>query len=311
MFPGGARERHPGFPVPAECLLSCDADVETAPGARIDALLPPPHEPVHEVLRVELWIRNQAVGQCQRHAGVVGPLPWLEVEGTATRHLGLLLIGIARHKLDRGAESIADGQAEQCTARAVKHIPGNLSTGGRREHGSSSGRTNPPDIQFLGGGLYGTRPCLTDLVDCLLCWQAELDQQPASDCAGAAEATPAVQQDVASGGKVGAKLRPCGRPGLLEGFVRHVPVDDRQVVPPHGAFRDGPADPINPEPSKLVLFHKRNHCNRTPVTDAVEVHGKVAVPVAAERRDLLLAGTECHSDEAANRRCYRIDPQWM
>jgi hypothetical protein len=56
-------------------------------------------------------------------------LPRLEVERTAARNLGLLRIGVAFHELDRGAEGIADGQAEQRAARAVEYVPRRLRVG--------------------------------------------------------------------------------------------------------------------------------------------------------------------------------------
>ena len=80
---------------------------------------PPPHEAVHQVGGVELRAGDQAVGQRQRHAGVVRPLSRPETERAAADHLRLPGIAIARHELDGRAEGVAHGETEEGAPGAV------------------------------------------------------------------------------------------------------------------------------------------------------------------------------------------------
>jgi hypothetical protein len=61
----------------------------------------------------------EAVGQRERHRRVVGPLPWLEVEGPATDHIDQCRLPVARGEFERRADRIADGEAEQRPDRAI------------------------------------------------------------------------------------------------------------------------------------------------------------------------------------------------
>ncbi len=99
--------------------LRRDADVEAGAGAGVGALAPPGDEAGHEVARVEAVPLDEALGQRQRHGRVVGPLPRLEVEGTAARHLGVVGLAVSGGELQGGAERVADGEAQEGAADAV------------------------------------------------------------------------------------------------------------------------------------------------------------------------------------------------
>jgi hypothetical protein len=102
--------------------LSCRiADVEACAGAGVAALLPPGDEAVHQVGRIEAAAGGQAVGQGQRHAGVVGPLPRLKAERAAAGHLPVVGPAVAGAELERGAERVANREADQRPTRPVDH----------------------------------------------------------------------------------------------------------------------------------------------------------------------------------------------
>ena len=83
-------------------------------------LLPPAQVALALVQRHEATGLDQALGQAQRHGGVVGPLPRAQPEGAAADHVGDRREAARRLELERSAERIADGEAEQRAAHAAR-----------------------------------------------------------------------------------------------------------------------------------------------------------------------------------------------
>ena len=110
--------RRPWVPRPAHRLaapleppqrrLRGAADGEAAAGDRALTLAPPAHEPLHQIALVEPAFGQERVGEAERHAGVVGPLPRPEPERPAARHVLERRIGIPGRELERGADGVAD-----------------------------------------------------------------------------------------------------------------------------------------------------------------------------------------------------------
>lgn len=63
---------------------------------------------------------DQALGQGERHGGVVRPLPRREAEGAAAGHLGVERPRVAGRELQRGAEGVADREAKEAAPGAVQ-----------------------------------------------------------------------------------------------------------------------------------------------------------------------------------------------
>lgn len=117
---GASRHRLPRAPEVRECREGGAADIEAAPGRGVLALLQPAQEAPHEVVRIEIGLMQQALGQAERHGGVVGPLSRFQPEGAAPDHVGDRREAAARQELDRGADRIPYGEAEETAKGAVE-----------------------------------------------------------------------------------------------------------------------------------------------------------------------------------------------
>src|SRR5215813_12682752 len=96
-----------------------EADVETPSGRAVCASAPPPHEALHQIDFIEIAVFDQAICKAKRHAGIVGPFPWYKVERATSYHVGQWRIGVARSELQRGANCVADREAEQAPAGSI------------------------------------------------------------------------------------------------------------------------------------------------------------------------------------------------
>src|SRR5690349_423599 len=96
------------------------ADVEAFAGRAQMAVVIPVEVAVHLVDGIESVAMEQAVREAQRHRGVVGPLAGLETERPAADHVGERLESSARLELDRRADGITAGEAEQAAAEAIE-----------------------------------------------------------------------------------------------------------------------------------------------------------------------------------------------
>ena len=103
----------------AQRLTNRVPDVEAPAGAGEVTLAPPPHVTLHLVARVESVALDEALGQAERHRGVVGPLPWLQSKRIAADHVGDGLERPRALELHRRADRIADGEAEERPAIAL------------------------------------------------------------------------------------------------------------------------------------------------------------------------------------------------
>lgn len=74
---------------------------------------------VHLIPRIERVAADQALGQAQGHGRVVRPLSWLQVEGSAAHHVGQRFEAAAWLELQRGANGVACGQAEQSASVSI------------------------------------------------------------------------------------------------------------------------------------------------------------------------------------------------
>ena len=63
--------------------------------------------------------RRQAVGERQRHRGIVGPGPRCQLEGTAAYHVDQPRLRIAGGKLERGANRVTHRQTKEGPERPV------------------------------------------------------------------------------------------------------------------------------------------------------------------------------------------------
>lgn len=70
-------------------------------------------------MRIEALTADEAIGERERHGGIVCPFPWLEIEGAAAEHLGMKGLSVAAREFQRGAEGVADGKAEKGAVSAV------------------------------------------------------------------------------------------------------------------------------------------------------------------------------------------------
>src|SRR5262249_43493154 len=104
--------------------------VERAAGGGPDVKAPPLHAQVpvtvppavrfELVNRVEALLRDEALGEAQRHRRVVGPLAWLQVERPAADDIGERLERAGQFELQGGAEGIPGGEPEQAPAVAIE-----------------------------------------------------------------------------------------------------------------------------------------------------------------------------------------------
>ena len=93
-------------------------DVKAAAGAAQIAGAIPPAVGVELVERVEPVARDQALGQAQGHAGVVGPLARGEAERAAADHVVDRREAAGPLELQGGADGIPGREAEQAAAVA-------------------------------------------------------------------------------------------------------------------------------------------------------------------------------------------------
>src|ERR1700722_18869300 len=124
-----------------------DADVETTPVHGILASLPPLDVSVGLVVQVPAD-RGDAISECQRHAGVVGPLPRLQTMWPAAAIAGDKWEAARIAELDSGSQSISHRQADQGSSAAVIH-------GSPRDHPLALGQGVPAVPR--GWGLDGPR----------------------------------------------------------------------------------------------------------------------------------------------------------
>lgn len=84
--------------------------------------------------------------------------------------------------------------------------------------------------------------------------------------------------------------------------ARSVDIPDRQVVPSHVPGLNFSAEVLNLEADQFVVLNQRNHRSCAPVTDHVEIDGKIPAPLPGEGRVLLLTRTEGDPNGASCRR---------
>ena len=131
------------------------ADVEAPPGARPVSLAIPAHVALELVDRIEAAALNEALGQAERHRGVVGPAPGGGRTGRR-RPCRSAARRCRAAELDGGADGVADGEAKERAAEAVSierrlahaNASGNVglicvSSGSRTRTVSTSSGTGP------------------------------------------------------------------------------------------------------------------------------------------------------------------------
>ncbi len=79
----------------------------------------PPDVAAQLVGGVETADLDEALGQAERHGGVVGPGARRQPEGAAADQVREGVEGAGRAELHRGAQRVADGQADQRAADAL------------------------------------------------------------------------------------------------------------------------------------------------------------------------------------------------
>lgn len=101
------------------------ADVEAAAVRAQVPVAPPADVALELVERVEASAPDQALGEAERHRGVVGPLAGCEVERAAADDVVDRGEGGGAAELERRAECVAGGEAEEgavvAVAQAVDH----------------------------------------------------------------------------------------------------------------------------------------------------------------------------------------------
>jgi hypothetical protein len=107
-----------GLLEPAQGGYGRVADVEAAAVDRILPLFPPPHVSLGLIVQVPADL-GDAVGQGERHTGVVRPFARCQTVRTAAPVAGHRLECARVLKLDGRAQGIADGQAEEGSALTV------------------------------------------------------------------------------------------------------------------------------------------------------------------------------------------------
>ena len=108
-------------PKPVQAAGGRAADVEARAGAAQVSLPVPAHISLKLVDRIEAAPLNQALRQTERHRRVVRPLAGIEIERTAAGDIRQRLERARRLELDRRAQRIACGQANQRAAISILH----------------------------------------------------------------------------------------------------------------------------------------------------------------------------------------------
>ena len=108
---GGTTEWIAGLQKGGEGRRGNIANVKTCPSAAQVAFLPPANIPFHLIFGIEALAFNQAFGEAKCHRGVVGPLTWLQVEGSAADHVGDRCEASRRFEFQGRTQGIAHGQS--------------------------------------------------------------------------------------------------------------------------------------------------------------------------------------------------------
>ena len=88
---------------------------------------------MHHVSGIEGTALDEGFREAEGHAGVIGELAGLEVEGAATDHAGDRGEGAGWREFECGAKGVADGEAEE--AAAIARLQGDGHGGGPRGRG--------------------------------------------------------------------------------------------------------------------------------------------------------------------------------
>jgi hypothetical protein len=221
-------DRVAGSPETLQSLSRRDADIDAIAGRRIFALAPPPHETLHEIALIEAATRDQAVGETQREARVIGPLPWLEATGATADHVGEGRVRVALRELQSRAQRIAHCQPEKAPEGAVhRGIVGH-----RRSHNIGDWPAGQ-DVPFLLAGFDRPGPDMPDGTNCVGGVGAQLDEQSSRDHPRTAETTSAMNKYAAAASNNPAQIGTGGGPPNFEPLIGYGNIDDRQMNPPH------------------------------------------------------------------------------
>ena len=268
------------------------ADIEA--GAAIDdivAMIAPAHKALHQVSGIERAVAgDQAVGQTQRHAGVVGPFAGLKAVPAAADHVLQRRISVARQKLQRHAERIADREPEQ---RAISAIAPRLGRGPPLGHCAMC-----QHIFLLVRRFDRTRPRLAHLLHGADRLCAKFNEQARGDGAGAAKPAAAMHHHVETAAQHSAQALAGVVPGVFKRLIRRRDIDNRQVVPQHLPLPDRVAEPFDPQHGQLARLDQRHHRGRAPCADRVKIKIKIAAPGAGRGVRIVFAGTEGDADPA-------------
>jgi hypothetical protein len=129
------------FRVLRKCRADGHADIEAAAGAAQVAFSPPAYVALHLIFRVEAVAVDQAFAKAKRHAGVIGPLAWLQTtlqigcarngKRAAPNHVRKRFKRAGRLEFQCGAQSITGSQPEQRAVVTAPQYPQAARSGGR------------------------------------------------------------------------------------------------------------------------------------------------------------------------------------
>lgn len=149
------------------------------------------------------------------------------------------------------------------------------------------------DVPLLPCGFDGAGPNGTDCGDGVMRRPPKLDKQLGCYSARASQSSHAVDQHIKTIGDPMAELRTDVSPSPFKVGAGHADVANWQVMPRHVALSDALLKPVDPERPHFVSFDERNDGTRAPITNAVEIGVKIAIPRSRDPMPLLLAGAQC------------------
>jgi len=163
LWTNRSRDRVAGSPETLQSLPGRDADIDAIASWRIFALTPPPHETLHEIALIEAAIRDQAVGETQREARVIGPFPWFQAAGASADHVSERRVCVALSELQSRAKRIAH--------REPQKAPRARSTVGSSDIAlfcNIGDRPAGQDVLFLLASFDRAGPSISDRMNCLI-----------------------------------------------------------------------------------------------------------------------------------------------
>lgn len=276
----------------AECGAGRVADIEAGAGAAIRTPLPPIDEALHQVCLIDAAAHQQAVGEGQCHRGIIGPFARFQLKNAATDHVCKPGVAVPRFELERGANGVPDGQADQRTHATV--FNGSPALRGRID----GDRLDGPDISLLAARFDGAGANAADHGDRLIGRNAQLHQQARGDAAGAAKPTLAMNEHVKAIAQPVAQVAACGLPFSLEPRAGGLEIGNRQMKPVHMPGLNGGTKALDRQGSELMRFNQTHNGAGVPLHDNVEIGVEIARPGPAIGAALGFAGAEGDADAA-------------